>query len=487
MHEMFILQCSQIRIIRVCSVLQSASMRRAIPDEDAIPVWIASVPDLFRIRTQGVSRKPQAEGLLEDKMGSHVYMSQSAMTQDLKGFLTAKHVPEEHIHYEGAAVHCVALVKPQLKPCSLDLLPVVQDMQRDWFSRLTGGACNEGHMYFLEVVDVLRMDVPKTLPRMQGTRTFIHDLPDWFQLEMLADITGKVAFQRSWLHETKVCIRTAKGFAALLAHGGLRSLGLCDLGAFRGKDIPEKLWSIGWDTRKILNRIPEIAVLRDNFPDNMFIGVDQNVVFQHKAMPLQSKRKLLRASQSIAGELAKLMGKHQQAASRQQMDMLMEFHDMVSSLQVHCDEMEHHIASSAASVCSKYPALMLLRCFMLCQTLKTDRELRSVCQQAVAIVCPHAQAAPLIEQVLANQSLPSATTMSRMRGRVDATWMTIFRSQMAQMFASGGVAMYITWDASPQGGRDYQMAVLDVAPVSALAKIQCTIQKLERRHHILVS
>ena len=455
--------------------------------EDAVPVWIASVPDVIRNRT---TTKNQADDLLEAdeeiRKRTQQHANDLAMDSQLRNLLAEKLVPEEHFEYDDSAVHCIALVRPELKPCSFDMLDHGQNLQRDWFSRLTAGACNIGHTYFLQVIDCLPLDAPKVLPRLYGSSSFIHDLPDFFHCDMLEDVILKHG-SPEWLIETKVCIRTAKGFAAALAHGGLRSLGLCELGRSRGLDIPRPLWSIGWENRRMASKLPAIAALRDGFFENMFDGVDPDFIFQHKVMSAPSQRKLVSTGQAVVNELMKLAKKHQQAMSWQQLDCLNEFHDMITSLQVCCDEADHREDMSTNRICRQYPALYLLRCFMLSQSLKNDKELRLVCEQALAIVCPRGHASQYLQQVLADQSLPSASTISRTRARIDTTWMIVFRQTMARMIAAGGVSIFIAWDASPQGGRDYQMAVLDVAPVSDLAKMQCVIQKLAHWHRVLAS
>ena len=101
------------------------------------------------------------------------------------------------------------------------------------------------------------------------------------------------------------------------------------------------------------------------------------------------------------------------------------------------------------------------------------------------IICPRGLAEQWTREVQADMSIPSPTTMSRVRARVDASWMIIFRQLMARKFAAGGVAMYVVWDASPHGGRDYQMGVADIVSVKDLAQMHCDIQKLELRHHYM--
>ena len=183
------------------------------------------------------------------------------MTEYLRGF----QVPEDHFKYEGQGVHAIALVKPKLKYVNLDVLNLFEEAQREWYARLAGGANNEGHMWFLEVVDILRFDNIMAPPAARGAGTLISDLPDWFATDLLLEIQRKHGSPR-WLRETRVLIKTAKQFAALLAHGGMRSLCLCDLGHSR-TDIPQRLWSIGWWHRSLLGKIPDIEYLRDNFSE----------------------------------------------------------------------------------------------------------------------------------------------------------------------------------------------------------------------------
>ena len=46
-------------------------------------------------------------------------------------------------------------------------------------------------------------------------------------------------------------------------------------------------------------------------------------------------------------------------------------------------------------------------------------------------------------------------------------------------FLEGGAVVYLSTDSSPQGGRDYQIVVLDVVSKSDLAELHTSVQRLE--------
>ena len=49
-----------------------------------------------------------------------------------------------------------------------------------------------------------------------------------------------------------------------------------------------------------------------------------------------------------------------------------------------------------------------------------------------------------------------------MRGRIDTAWMLTIRGLFQQMSEAGGFVLYPMVDSSSQGGRDYEMMVLNI-------------------------
>ena len=324
-----------------------------MPWKTEVPVWIGSFQDIWR----GLDSKRDGDAIQDGRGRVRVPITQMAesalMTEYLRGF----QVPEDHFKYEGQGVHAIALVKPKFKYVNLDVLNLFEQAQREWYARLAGGANNEGHMWFLEVVDILRFDNIMAPPAARGAGTLISDLPDWFATDLLLEIQRKHGSPR-WLRETRVLIKTAKQFAALLAHGGTRSLCLCDLGHSR-TDIPQRLWSIGWWHRSLLGKIPDIEYLRDNFSEPYLIQTaDQDMLHEYKDMKEAGMKRLLGSCRKIASQFALLMRTQQQGASAVQAMGMREFHSMVSCLQCHVDSLDAH--RFCGRTVTKYPPLLLL-------------------------------------------------------------------------------------------------------------------------------
>ena len=72
--------------------------------------------------------------------------------------------------------------------------------------------------------------------------------------------------------------------------------------------------------------------------------------------------------------------------------------------------------------------------------------------------------------------------MPRMRGRIDVPWMLTFRKMLNELFQAGtGILIYPMVDSSPQGGRDYEMVVMNMIQETALITLHGNIVKLESR------
>ena len=111
----------------------------------------------------------------------------------------------------------------------------------------------------------------------------------------------------------------------------------------------------------------------------------------------------------------------------------------------------------------------LLRCFFLCRHLSNSDSFRAVVINALKICLPAQITTPFIKmwEELCELPVPSSATMSRFRGRLDVTWMLIWRDRFHVALQTGLIA-YVGIDSSPQAGRDYMVVITDVVASSEI-------------------
>ena len=87
--------------------------------------------------------------------------------------------------------------------------------------------------------------------------------------------------------------------------------------------------------------------------------------------------------------------------------------------------------------------------------LRNSRDLREACILGVRVCLPPDLAdkyvALLDGSVTSTIALPSPSTQTRARGRVDVAWMLMMREMLSTMLQDSGCVLYVQIDASPQG------------------------------------
>ena len=63
----------------------------------------------------------------------------------------------------------------------------------------------------------------------------------------------------------------------------------------------------------------------------------------------------------------------------------------------------------------------------------------------------------------------------------DVAWMVTFALMLGEMFNDRGLCSWITWDSSPQGGRDLEVVVFECVATSSLGRLYRDIKALEQR------
>ena len=140
-------------------------------------------------------------------------------------------------------VHCLALLQPFSCHTTFDDLPAEMEMQREYISRLNGGAPTCGYLYFFKIKRVFHLRYPWPMPiAVGGTMNFFSSLPDWYVTSCLQDVASNatagnrdgylVDLLPSWMREDmcNLCLRVAKPYAALAAFKFLHHLAVAGLG-----------------------------------------------------------------------------------------------------------------------------------------------------------------------------------------------------------------------------------------------------------------
>ena len=120
--------------------------------------------------------------------------------------------------------------------------------------------------------------------------------------------------------------------------------------------------------------------------------------------------------------------------------------------------------NSCLSRNSKYGIHALLNHFWLANCLHSDGQLRDVLAYAARVCLPPQAAAEALEFLDAaaegRMRVPSASTISKARGRVDVAWMLLFRREVARKLEAG-VKVFVQCDATWQAHREYQIVLLN--------------------------
>ena len=179
-------------------------------------------------------------------------------------------------------------------------------------------------------------------------------------------------------------------------------------------------------------------------------------------------------AESLSKEIRVLISHTQLGA-----DKLADLHLHLSSLQHFTDEMrEHNLGNKYGMLNGKgYAIWYLLETFFLSQMIGNSQRLGSVLQKSVRLVLPAACTDTLNPDFMSGRMVPSSATISKLRGTVDATWMLVWRDRLKEWLRHG-VTIFSGTDSSPQGGRDYQILMLDITQKPAMPDLHVHINQL---------
>ena len=300
---------------------------------------------------------------------------------------------------------------------------------------------------------------------------------------MMSDIGVHIGLEgKQWAHyETGLCLRLPAPFAALAASlphiPGIVTT--CELGSSRVELAGKHTMPIGWDSRRAGRRtigggISDAWMLKASFPPLRFPRLDSRV---HHLLDVGKE-----VVDNVRNALAPLI------AERGNGHQLEDTHHAISSLQMLVDDIEQFDIDCGIEGTlmnnEKYPIMKLLEAFHACGVLKNDTKFKEAAAAALRAALPKQISGPFLRRLLHQDNrMPSATTISRLRGRVDVALMILTRKLLQSTIdiGDGGFVLYPMVDSSPQGGRDYEMVCLQIVFRVHLARLHEDIRQLERR------
>ena len=158
-------------------------------------------------------------------------------------------IEDAEFRYSESSVHALVLFEPKFTYTALKELSVMEEAQRIFYAKLAQGACNIGHLHYLNVLDVIKLPFgPRVLPDLKGSNTAMVMLPEWFSSTMCRDLEI-AGTSLPWVQERCACVvlRLPKVHACLVAHGLMESIAVCDLSCNKRTDLKFSGWGIGWD------------------------------------------------------------------------------------------------------------------------------------------------------------------------------------------------------------------------------------------------
>ena len=160
-------------------------------------------------------------------------------------------------------------------------------------------------------------------------------------------------------------------------------------------------------------------------------------------------------------------------------------HDQLCCLQDHVD-LKNPNQSSLARRGKAYGVTTLINAFMAAHLLKNDSQLKTMCHWCARLVLPPMEADAVVKMLEEKKdAVPSASTIRRARNKIDVAFMLHMRDVIASYFRNEegipqeGCAVYMMADKSPQGGREYEMVVLDFIARMRLKWLHLFISRMD--------
>ena len=382
----------------------------------------------------------------------------------------------------------VALARADFIYHALKVLDDTQAMQRKFWALLSGGGSNVGHLFYWTCVDRVLLSHPLELQPWRGSRAFIAPLPTSLCDDLMDTLEEQlVGGLPAWLLEARpaVVARMPSAFAALLLTGATDSFSLCALDPLSRHDAGARMgWSLGfYHCRKIKS-----AQALSHFPKVRFdsTSVGQGRVGDQGGAENSTGLLLEDCFQDLADNTRRaflsVAGRREDPDAETHTEAL---HIALETWQQSVDQMEAFRSNRLALNRYQYDMATLILAFIQAAGMKNDSDLGKACRLSLDLLLPKA-IAKVVKSWMDDPSargllLPSPTTLSRLRGRIDTSFMLAMRGRIHDMIKSGGLVLYPAVDSSPQGGRDYEIVVLNILRKATLPLLYQDVVALESR------
>lgn len=430
-------------------------------------VWLCSAPSGL----QGAPRDAVG-GILRIERRRYVSLNELACNDPAILGLADRSGLDFENHQPGH-VFALAMVQPKFTYDDLQLLSFPERAQCNFYKSLAARVTEA--MFFFQIVHIqpLQTSVPVGEWMRIATSTFFTDLDDdtfirlrdeWSRREHDANAT--------WLLNIDLpsaAVRLPLPFAVFCNIGRWKSFCVCDLSGTRAS---RGGWNIGKSAR----------------PDGERVAVDRFGAGAFQPPRFKPNPKDVSelsfydpdVAESFADQI-RVVASQLQAFDPQVDLSKLSLH--TTAFQGFIDELRGylHTNGSLKSRSKAYDLLYLMRCFFLCDVLSSAANLKRALHAASRVLLPP-RAASIIQASLdvKGAAVPSPSTISRLRGRIDVAWMLVWRARISEWLKQG-LIIYPSTDGSPQGGRDFQILVLDFVPRQDLPQLHTLMVKMDAR------
>ena len=434
-------------------------------------LWLCTAPD----GKQGASSTAGTRGVYKGTARGYVSWNSAAQAIPLVSRL-AERFGIEWGEWPGNRILALASVKAAVEYDDLLLLDERERAQVNLYRDVASSATDTMFVFSILQVWPLRAPVEVHQWVCMSSRSFFTDLDQCtFEAvcgEWLADPPTPAICRSSLPTEA---IRLPQPFAVFSALGRWTSFVVCELSGRDGRGG----WRIGRTCRDRDGRkIPR-------FRGAAFTGSRRRALDHNKV-----NQDLDFNSPDIAEQFADVIREVVVPVVDQLDDSLLaRLHDYMTAFTCHASEMRGTLMMQSKCVDTgrnrSYDIYYLIRCFLLCDSLRSPHLLKRALYDASSLLLPKG-AAKAVQYALDNDELrlPASSTISRLRGRVDVAWMMVWRERIAK-WLQDGLVIFPGTDSSPQGGRDYQVLVLDIACRANLPEIHVISERLHTRFLLL--
>ena len=253
------------------------------------------------------------------------------------------------------------------------------------------------------------------------------------------------------------CVRLPTAIAAMCGEGYWNRFAVCDLSQsiYKGWCLSAKhLW--------------------DSMPRARFAAGRHSSILDPR---------MCESAADLIRNLSQQLSRGAQAKGSDLQEMMDQAHEVASHMQQHVDEIGamHHLGQAQHGRGRTFNIYLLLNCFWTCGFLRSDDALRNSVELACRLALPPSAAEALLASWRTQARLvPSKSTMSRLRLKIDVAYMLLTRQRLQALMDDGGHIVYPMVDASPQGGSDYELMLLSMVRRKDLAQMQHDIATLEK-------